>query len=128
MSHNEPGYECPECGTKLFGRKCMQCGWNMKPISGEVPITPPVLAWTCDRCRSRTSGIIYAHDGPNGSPRGLCSTCHFDERIRPYKSNADDLCTAPECEGQAPHKVSRHITLFRQHVARIQERMEGVKL
>ena len=27
----EPGNECPECGTRLFGHRCPSCGWNFNP-------------------------------------------------------------------------------------------------
>ena len=132
MSHHEPGFECPECGTKLFhAARCMACGWKRTPDQNNGhDAKPKSSCWTCDKCGPRAPSVamLYQDDGPNGSPRGLCSSCHFDERIRPYRSNADDLCTADECEGSPPHKIARHIAMFRHHAARITERMEALQL
>lgn len=81
--NTEPGFECPECNAKLYGRmRCPACGWKRTEDHED---TPKVSCWTCDRCKSRTPGqpVIDLPDGPGGAARGLCSACHFDERIKP---------------------------------------------
>ena len=117
----EPGHDCPECGTHLVGRRCVECGWTMAPVKGEEKPKAKYSCWTCDRCGAYSPGHPTLRDDRDGL--GLCSACHFKLRIEPFKSNATDLCDAPECEGTAAHKISRHIAEFRAHVARITERM-----
>jgi hypothetical protein len=102
---------------------CEACGAERR---AEVVGTakPSRSAWDCDRCPTHGNGCIYdAHDGLN-----LCPSCHFAHRIRPFKSEADDWCDAPECEGTEKHRVRAHMRQVRELVARLEARMDAVKL
>lgn len=114
MKKTPGAWKC-ECGalnveTQAF---CEVCG-DPRITSGREPTSPGTVSyWTCDFCHSRTPGqpVIYQPDGPRGALRGLCSSCHFDERI------ATKVRATPE-------EVRQNLLRIRALEAKLVERIE----
>src|SRR5262245_60506870 len=107
---------------------CESCGApRQHDEAGLVGHEPAPRADLCAHLDGKVGKAIYAPDGPGGSPRGLCSSCHFEQRIKPYASKAEDWCDAPECAGKLPHHVRAHIEEFRRLVNKIDSRNAAMK-
>src|SRR5215510_6288607 len=105
---------------------CESCGApRQHDEAGLVGHEPAPRADLCAHLDGKVGKAIYAPDGPGGSPRGLCSSCHFEQRIKPYASKAEDVCL--ECSGQPPHRVREHLDEFRRIVQKINSRNERVR-
>lgn len=123
MNPHEPGFECPDCGVKLFNaRRCAACGWK---AGRDDDKRPAVSCWTCDACGVRSPGMsrVVEPDGPGGTLRGLCGGCHTSLRLRPRQSRPDDVCAAMECAGRERHTARDHMNEFRDLVAKLEARL-----
>lgn len=71
---------------------CEMCGEPRPATNNGHEAKPTRSCWTCDACHERTPGqpVLYQDDGPGGQARGLCSSRHFELRIRRVVVRASD--------------------------------------